>query len=263
MRPLFASSPELSPGTPDMKIDSLSRPGCLHDPHQRLQAQRELLGADPRLGAWIDRLGDIWQPRRASSFALLCGIIVNQQISVKAGATIGRRLRVAAGGRLTATAVAALDEQDLIDCGLSRQKRAALRDLAAHTIDGRLRPDHLWRRADEEVIDALVSVRGLGRWSAEMFLIFALGRPDVLSTGDLGLRNGIARLCGLDEVPSPVLMTELAERWRPWRSLASCYLWALLDPAGWPATTDASSNSTSDSKSNSTCISTPNAASIA
>lgn len=219
-----------------MKIESRPAPASLHDPHQRRVARRELVAADPRLAAWIDQLGDVWQPRRDPGFALLCGIIVKQQISVKAGATIVRRLRAAAGGRLGPAALAALSEESLVACGLSRQKRAALRDLAAHTLDGRLRPEQLWRLGDEEVIEALVAVRGLGRWSAEMFLIFGLGRPDVLSTGDLGLRNGLARLCDLQEVPGPAVMTALAESWRPWRSLASCYLWALLDPAGWPAT---------------------------
>lgn len=221
-----------------MKVESLPASLSLHDPHQRRRARRALLAADPCLAPWIQQLGDVWQPRRTSNFAVLCGIIVNQQISVKAGATIGRRLRLAAGGRLAPRSLTALDDQKLIECGLSRQKRAALRDLAAHAVEGRLRPDHLWRKPDEEVIAALVAVRGLGRWSAEMFLIFGLGRPDVFSTGDLGLRNGIARLRGVDEPPTPMAMAALAETWRPWRSLASCYLWALLDPAGWPTSDD-------------------------
>lgn len=208
-------------------------PLSLHDPHQRDVARRALVDADPRLGHWIHELGDVWRGRRTSSFALLCLTIVNQQISVQAGATIGARLRRAAGGRLEPAGLLSLSEEELTVCGLSRQKRAALRDLAERTLDGRLRPDQLWRLDDESAIEAIVTVRGLGRWSAEMFLIFGLGRPDVFSSGDLGLRNAIVRLYQLDSAPRAEQLDAIARAWRPWRTLASCYLWASLDPGSW------------------------------
>lgn len=205
----------------------------LHDPHQRATAREALATTDPLLGHWIRSLGDVWKPRRTSSFALLCHTIVNQQISVKAGATIGRRLREVAGGRLDPIILTRLTDEELIACGLSRQKRAALRDLAERTLDGRLRPDQLWRLDDASAIDAIVTVRGLGRWSAEMFLIFGLGRPDVFSDSDLGLRNAMVRLYDLDSLPGIEQLNAIAQAWRPWRTLASCYLWASLDPEGW------------------------------
>jgi DNA-3-methyladenine glycosylase II len=127
-----------------------------------------------------------------------------------------------------------LADEEMIACGLSRQKRAALRDLVARTLDGRLRPDQLWRLDDAAAIESIVTVRGLGRWSAEMFLIFGLGRPDVFSAGDLGLRNAMIRLYGFENTPDTTTTTiARAERWRPWRTLASCYLWASSDPSDW------------------------------
>jgi DNA-3-methyladenine glycosylase II len=117
------------------------------------------------------------------------------------------------------------DEQVLRRCGLSRQKRAYLIDLSRRFVDGSIPVRRLGRMNDEAVIAALVEVKGIGRWTAEMFLIFVLNRPDVLPVDDLGLREGVRILYGLAERPGGKLVTELAEKWRPWRTVATWYLW--------------------------------------
>ncbi|MDQ4071479.1 MAG: DNA-3-methyladenine glycosylase 2 family protein, partial [Actinomycetota bacterium] len=123
------------------------------------------------------------------------------------------------------------DPEQVRSVGLSRPKVAYLRDLAEHVQDGRLALDRLTELPDDEVIAEITAVKGLGVWSAHMFLIFHLGRPDVLPVGDLGIRNAIARAYGLDGAPKPAEIETIAERWRPHRSLASLYLWRSLDNA--------------------------------
>jgi DNA-3-methyladenine glycosylase II len=125
-----------------------------------------------------------------------------------------------------------IETEALRAAGLSGRKVEYLRDLARHVIDGELELDRLEELTDEEVIEEIVAVRGLGRWSAEMFLIFHLGRPDVFSGGDLGLRRAIQFAYGMEAPPKPEESIVLAERWRPNRSLASIYLWeSLAEPA--------------------------------
>ena len=119
-------------------------------------------------------------------------------------------------------------EEDLRAAGLSGRKVEYVRDLAAHVLDGELELDRLDDLGDEEAIEEIVAVRGLGRWTAEMFLIFHLERPDVLSGGDLGIRKAIQIEYGLDEMPTPQRVLEIGEPWRPHRSLASLYLWESL-----------------------------------
>lgn len=160
--------------------------------------------------------------------------IVHQQLSVKAGQTIAGRLRdlTAGPGFPTPTEMLALDPAQLRSCGLSRAKVEYVRDLAARVADGRLRLRRLRHLADEDVIATLTEVRGIGVWSAHMHLIFHLGRLDVLPVGDLGVCAGAARLFGLATNPTPAQLTALAEKWRPYRSLASWYLWRALDSGG-------------------------------
>jgi DNA-3-methyladenine glycosylase II len=201
----------------------------LHDPDQRARARRELARQDPRLGVLIRQYGDPWRARRTPALSVLARILVGQQISVKAAATIYGRLEGRCGGKISATSLLALDEPALRACGLSRQKRAGLRDLAVRARDGRIRPDQIWRLDDEGARAAVTSVRGLGPWSAEVFLMFGLGRRDLLPTDDLGLRNGFRRFLGARRAPTPRRMEQVARPWRPWRTLACLYLWALLD----------------------------------
>ena len=120
------------------------------------------------------------------------------------------------------------EEEDLRACGLSGRKTEYVRDLATHVISGELELDRLDQLADEEVIEEIVAVRGLGQWTAEMFLLFHLQRPDVLSGGDLGIRKAIQIEYGLGEMPAPKRVIEIGEPWRPYRSLASLYLWESL-----------------------------------
>ena len=152
-----------------------------------------------------------------------------QQISVKAAATVFGRLEARCGGKVEARPLAGLDESALHACGLSRQKRAGMKDLSARVLDGRLKPGQLWRLDDEAVRESVTSVRGLGPWSAEIFLMFGLGRPDLLPTDDLGLQAGFrAHLQSRGKI-TPERMESVARPWRPWRTLACLYLWALLD----------------------------------
>lgn len=215
-------------GNGRMRDDPMkTRPASLHDPHQRRRGRKALACADPRLGGWIRAHGDVDPGARRPAYALLVSSIVGQQLSTKAAATIRARLLEAAGGRFEPRALLGLDDARLRACGISQQKARYLRDLSEHVLDGRLRPEQLWRHDDEEVVGRLTEVKGLGRWTAQMFLIFGLGRPDVLSTGDLGLLNAAQLLIGS---PVPAADFEaMGEAWRPWRSLASLHLWHELD----------------------------------
>ena len=140
-----------------------------------------------------------------------------------------RRLEARCGGKVEARSLAGLDESALHACGLSRQKRAGMKDLSARVLDGRRKPGQLWRLDDEAVRESGTSVRGLGPWSAEIFLMFGLGRPDLLPTDDLGLQAGFrAHLQSRGKI-TPERMESVARPWRPWRTLACLYLWALLD----------------------------------
>jgi len=212
------------------------RATTLHDPDQRALARRELARSDPRLAAAMRHYDDPWPTRRRSAIATLARILVGQQISVNAAATIYGRLAARCGGQITAAGLDQLGETDLHGCGLSRQKRAGLKDLSTRTLDGRINPGQLWRLDDEGVRNAVTSVRGLGPWSAEIYMMFGLGRPDLLPLDDLGLRAGFARLLGRRKPPAPRTMLNTARPWRPWRTLACLYLWALLDNP--PASTE-------------------------
>ena len=205
----------------------------LHDPKFRARARRHLRRTDTPLAPLVDRYPDPWPGRARSRFSALVDIILDQQISVHAAATIRRRLRAKVGRSFRHDALLGLNDAEFRAIGISRQKTAALRDLSERCARGSLPLRGLSRRDDEEIIEHLTQVRGIGRWSAEMFLLFAMGRPDVLSTGDLGLLNAAQRLYGLEERPDPDAFVALAEPWRPYRSVASWYLWTSLDLGNW------------------------------
>jgi DNA-3-methyladenine glycosylase II len=161
----------------------------------------------------------------------LSSSIIGQQVSVHAARAIRGRFAALAPDEDFPSPDYVLDLADdtLRTAGLSVNKARSIRDLAQHFADKVLIPSQLAVLSDEEVISALLPVRGIGRWTAEMFLIFSLGRPDVLAVDDLGLRNAMRKLYELDEMPSPGVMSTLAEPWRPFRSVASWYLWRSLD----------------------------------
>jgi DNA-3-methyladenine glycosylase II len=201
----------------------------------RARARAELAASDPVMAELVDRLGEwtIGDRRRGlpkpDAYGALLRTIVGQQLSTKAARTIHERVLGLFGGRTpTPEELLAVSEEDLRGAGLSGRKVTYIRDLAAHVQDGELELDRLDELSDEEVIEEIVAVRGLGRWSAEMFLMFHLERPDVFSGGDLGLRRAIQVAYGLEEMPTPEEAVERAERWRPHRTLAAVYLWESL-----------------------------------
>ena len=170
--------------------------------------------------------------RPADAYGTLVRTITGQQLSSKAAATIYTRVTALYGGRTpTPEEIIATDPQRLRDVGLSGAKAAYLRDLAEHIVDGELPIDELAELPDEKVYEVLIAVKGLGRWSIDMFLMFHLGRADVLPVGDLGIRKAIQVHYGLDELPKPAETEQIAEAWRPYRTLACLYLWESLDNA--------------------------------
>ena len=195
-----------------------------------MPAAEHLTAADPVLAGLIARHGLPEPSADPRLFRTLVRAIVSQQLSGAGAAAIMRRVEALfPQGDVQPAALAALGEEALRASGLSRAKVAALHDLAAHALDGRLDLALLAALPDEEVIARLVAVRGIGRWTAEMFLIFSLQRPDVLPVDDYGIRNAVKRAYGLAELPGKRELTALAEPWRPHRSLASLLLWRSLD----------------------------------
>jgi 3-methyladenine DNA glycosylase/8-oxoguanine DNA glycosylase len=198
-----------------------------------VRATRHLRRADPVMAAIIARVGPcLWRvDRRGSAFAALVESIMYQQITGRAAASIHRRLRTRIGRRHPRPAdIAAVSDRALRACGLSRQKIAYLRDLAARATDG-LALRGLGRLDDEAVIERLCAVKGIGRWTAEMFLMFRLGRFDVLPVHDYGIRKAMQRAYRLRALPSPARMRETAEPWRPFRTVACWYLWRSIGGA--------------------------------
>ncbi len=197
-------------------------------------ACRHLTEADPVLGSLITRVGQFtMRPEPAHSlFQVLVSSIVYQQLSGKAAATIlGRTTRLFAPKRFpTPRDLLEIPSEQLRTAGLSTAKTAALKDLAARALDGTVPPlSRVRLMTDEEIVERLTTVRGIGRWTVEMLLIFKLGRPDVLPLGDLGVRKGFALTLGKRKLPDPLVMSRRAERWRPYRSVASWYLWRALE----------------------------------
>jgi DNA-3-methyladenine glycosylase II len=198
---------------------------------RNLLAVEHLTNSDDRLAEVIERIGlpKIGQERDA--WRALSSSIIGQQVSVHAARAIRGRFATIIPGRdfpLPADVLNAPVET-LRAAGMSGNKVQSIRDLAAHFEDGRINARKLAKMDDEAVIAALIPVRGIGRWTAEMFLIFGLNRPDVLAVDDLGLRNAMKKLYDLPEIPQADVMREIAEKWRPFRSVASWYLWRSLD----------------------------------
>lgn len=199
---------------------------------------RHLKRADARLAAIIRKIGPFRPAMTRDPFVALVSSIVHQQLSMKAAATIGRRLRDLCPRRTyTPDALSSLSDQQIRSAGISRQKLAYLRDLTAHFLDNRLSARRLRRASDDEAIELATQVKGIGRWTAEMLLIFCLGRLDVWPVDDLGLRKAAQRLRGAKKPLSIPRMQRLAEPWRPYRSIATWYLWRSLDGPLPPALT--------------------------
>ncbi len=206
-------------------------PAAVTDPVAHLRA------ADPVLRALIDDLGGadgLGDPRAGrpdDHYGALVRSIVGQQLSTKAARAIYGRLTDRFGARTPSPAEVLADDPDSlrVAAGLSRAKVSYLRSLAEHVLDGSLELERLDSLPDEDVIAKLVAVRGIGDWSAHMFLMFHLGREDVLAVGDLGIRRAAMLLYGLDALPSPAELEAIADPWRPYRTLACRFLWRSLD----------------------------------
>jgi DNA-3-methyladenine glycosylase II len=195
------------------------------------RARRLLMRRDRVLARAIKRIGPCGMASRQHTdhFTALTASIVSQQLSSKAAATIFGRFRcLFPAGPITAGHAGSLDDATLRGVGFSAQKVSYLRDLCARIADGRLQLESLERLTDEEVIERLTAVKGFGRWTAEMFLMFRLHRPDVLPVHDLGIRTAVQRLYGLRQRPQPPRLTSIGEAWRPYRSVACWYLWQTL-----------------------------------
>ncbi len=201
------------------------------DPLKALDALRR----DPVMARLVDQIGPLSVKARKrgrpdDAYGTLVRSITGQQLSTKAAATIYGRLTELYDGRTpTPQEILDTDPQQLREVGLSGAKAAYLRDLAEHIVDGELPIDELAQMSDHEVSEALIAIKGLGRWTVDMFLMFHLGRPDILPVGDLGIRKAVQIQYGLAEMPKPSEMETIAEAWRPHRTLASLYLWESLD----------------------------------
>ena len=194
------------------------------------RARRALMRRDPVIATLIRQYGEcgLAKSQRADPFHALLHAIIAQQLSTKAAKTIEGRFSALFDGGPTPAAVARVPDEQLRAVGLSGQKVKYIRDLCERILDGSLNLDTLTSLPDDEVIDALTSVKGIGRWTAEMFLMFRLHRPDVLPVGDLGIVKAVQRAYKLRALPTPARLTKLGEVWRPYRSVACWYLWASL-----------------------------------
>lgn len=200
-------------------------------PEDYTRARRILLRRDPVLAELIRRHGPcgLAAAQRADHFSALVRAITGQQLSTKAAATIYARLAALMPAGVTPQSLSALTDDQLRTVGMSRQKGAYFRDLCEKVLTGALPLDALEAMEDEQVIAALTQVKGIGRWSAEMFLMFRLHRPDVLPVDDLGIVNAVKNVYRLRKKPTPDRIRKIGESWRPYRSVASWYLWRSLD----------------------------------
>jgi DNA-3-methyladenine glycosylase II len=203
-----------------------------------VSAEIYLRAADPILGALIDAVGpdavsDARAGRPDDHYCALLRAIVGQQLSTKAARTIYGRLTERYGGRTPTPAELIADDLDALRtaAGLSRAKASYLRSLAEHVVNGELELERFDEMPDAEIAAELIAVKGLGQWTVDMYLMFHLGRPDVLPVGDLGIRRAVERAYALPGLPNPAELTEIAEPWRPHRTLACRYLWRSLDNA--------------------------------
>ena len=194
------------------------------------EACRYLASVDRKLRVLIDRIGPHRLIITRDPFVALIGSIIQQQISMSAAAAIQKRVRgLCPRGRVTASGIRALSPHRLRGAGLSRAKVQYILNLAEHFATRRLTAPALRRMPDDEVIAATTAVKGIGRWTAEMLLLFCLERPDVWPVDDLGLRKAVRLFIGSDEMPGADTLQDLAEPWRPHRSYATWYLWRSLE----------------------------------
>ena len=193
------------------------------------KAVTHLRKSDPIMAAIIERVGACRMTYREATFEALARAIVFQQLSTKAASTIYGRFSEAAGGAVTPEAINNLSVGEMRRAGLSKQKISYIRDLAGHAISGSLDLRRTESMSDEEVIVMLTSIKGIGLWTAHMFLIFALRRPNILATGDLGVQTAIKKAYRKRKMPTPKDIEKIAKAWHPYCSVACWYLWRSLE----------------------------------
>lgn len=196
------------------------------------QAEQHLAKNDKRLAEVIKSSGPCRIKPHSDHYGELVGSIVGQQLSAKAGAVIWGRVLELFGGKMpTPEQLLKTSDDKIRACGVSRPKIAYMKDLAQHILDGRLDLKHISTMPNEQLIEQLTAVKGIGEWSAHMFMLFGLGRLDILPTGDLGVRKAIQKLYKLSNLPDPAQIVTIAAHhgWHPYESVASWYLWQSLD----------------------------------
>jgi DNA-3-methyladenine glycosylase II len=207
-----------------------------------MPALRHLAKVDAAMKGVIARVGPCTLAPRGDPFVSLCQAIFTQQVSTAVATVLfGRFRKLFRANRPTPRGVTRLSEEQMRSAGLSRQKQAYLRDLAERFDRGEIPVKRFPEMSDEEIVQALLPIKGVGRWTAEMFLIFVLNRPDVFPVDDLGVRKNVQALYGLNEMPRADEVIPFGEKWRPWRTVATWYLWrwAALDDAAAKETTKA------------------------
>lgn len=198
---------------------------------QHVEAMKYLKKSDPVLAKLFGKVQpSVLRPSK-NYFESLVDAIISQQLSGKAADTIIKRFKAlfSDGKFPTPAEVLAKSDAELRTVGVSGSKASYIKNIAAAFEDGSLDFKNINKKTDEEITEMLVRIKGIGKWTAEMFLIFSLGRPDVFSFGDLGLRNGVKKVYGLRKDPSPEKLKQLSAKWQPYRTCASLYLWASLD----------------------------------
>ena len=183
---------------------------------------------DPKLGKIINRVGEFKLKKHNHHFEVLVESIISQQLATSAAEAIFSRFKALYSAFPTSSDILSTPKTKLRSVGLSGMKIDYLKDLSKHVEEGTLEIKKLPKMSDEDVITQLIQVKGIGRWTAEMFLIFSLGRMDVFPVGDLGLRKGIQMAFSLKELPKPKEIEKIGDRWRPYRSVATWYLWKSL-----------------------------------
>lgn len=199
-------------------------------PYDPEVARKHLMRVDPVLGRIVKDIGPTDLRRRGTPYQSLFRALLYQQLAGAAAATIERRLLALFGDKVPEPEVLlATEAEKLRSVGLSRQKASYMHSLAEHFARGAVSNRTLGRLSDEDVVEHVTQIKGIGRWTADMLLMFSLGRPDVLPVGDLGVQKAIEELYELDRLPDPKTMLEIGEPWRPYRTIASWYLWRSRD----------------------------------
>ncbi len=200
------------------------------DPQLMTDAHNHLTASDPVMAEVIDNIGPCTLNRQTNRYRNLVRAIVGQQISGAAARSVFKKLEASVNSKtLNPDAVSILTEDELRAVGLSSQKTRYIRDLTDHVLEKRLNLRSLHFKSDEEVVELLTNVKGIGLWTAQMFLMFSLGRPDVLPWGDLGIQVAMKNLYGFESLPSKAKCIEVAQPWRPYATIASWYLWRTVD----------------------------------